>query len=279
MIVDSHVHVVAADEAAYPFTPRKLSGEWYREAPHSAEDLIALMDTNGVDRAVLVQAVGAYSYDNRYAADSAARHSDRFASACCVDVDAAGARETLSEWLGARGMQGVRLFAIGADPCWLAEDRIAPLWQVAAEQGAHVIVTLLSHHLPQLEAALTRFPDVPVSLDHCGFPPLTSAAGAGAEALFALAEHANLHLKVSTHVLDAAAKLGAASEFSEALVARFGAERVMWGSDFCQTHDRSYAELVELGRQAFGTLPDAARDLCLGGTALRLWPALGKATQ
>lgn len=48
----------------------------------------------------------------------------------------------------------------------------------------------------------------------------------------------------------------------------------MWGSDFCQTHDRSYAELVALGAVAFAGLPREARDSCLGGTALRLWPGL-----
>ena len=279
MIVDSHVHVVAHDQSAYPLSPRPLSGDWYREAPHSAEDLLALMDATGVDRAVLVQPLGAYSFDNRYTADSAGRYPDRFASACCVDIDAADPRSELSDWLGASNMHGVRLFAIGGDPAWLAEDRAAPLWEAAADHHAHVIVTVLAHQLPQLDAALCRFPDVPVSLDHCGFPPLTSAAGAGAEALFALADHANLHLKVSTHVLDAAAKLGDAREFVAALVMRFGAERVMWGSDFCQTHDRSYAALVEIGRQAFSELPMAAQDLCLGGTALRLWPSLGEASR
>ena len=85
MIVDSHVHVVAHDQSAYPLSPRPLSGDWYREAPHSAEDLLALMDATGVDRAVLVQPLGAYSFDNRYTADSAARYPDRFASACCVN--------------------------------------------------------------------------------------------------------------------------------------------------------------------------------------------------
>jgi L-fuconolactonase len=176
-------------------------------------------------------------------------------------------------------MHGVRFFAIGSEPAWLAEDRAAPLWEAAADHGAHVIVTVLTHQLPQLDAALSRFPEVPVSLDHCAFPPLTSAAGDGAEALFALAEHANLHLKVSTHVLDAAEKLGDAREVVATLVARFGAERLMWGSDFCQTHDRSYATLVEIGRRAFSEIPTAARNQCLGDTALRLWPALGEASR
>ena len=45
----------------------------------------------------------------------------------------------------------------------------------------------------------------------------------------------------------------------------------MWGSDFCQTHDRPYEELVRSGMEAFGDLSGAQQDACLGGTARRLW--------
>ena len=51
----------------------------------------------------------------------------------------------------------------------------------------------------------------------------------------------------------------------------------MWGSDYPQTHDRSYAQLVALGRGAAVSLPRAERDAFLGGNALRLWPALANA--
>jgi len=276
MIVDTHVHIVAADEEKYPLSPRSLSGPWYREAPHSAEDLLECMQGAGVDRAILVQPLGAYSFDNRYTADSAASYPQHFVSACSVDVDAADPVADLRHCIVERGMHGVRLFAISREPrSWLTEERAVPLWRCAAELGAHVIVTIFGHHLGDLRSALERFPDTPVSLDHCAFPSIGGEAFAEAEPLFALADLPNLHLKVSTHVLDAAAKsIGEPAPFVEALVERFGAERVMWGSDFCQTHDRPYAELVKLARRAFGTLSEEDQALCLGGTARRLWPAL-----
>jgi ABC-type transporter lipoprotein component MlaA len=70
-MIDTHTHIVAADEDRYPLTPRSLSGEWYKETPHDAEAFLACMDACGVEAAVLVQPVGAYSYDNSYTADSA----------------------------------------------------------------------------------------------------------------------------------------------------------------------------------------------------------------
>jgi predicted TIM-barrel fold metal-dependent hydrolase len=270
LIVDTHTHIVAKDEDRYPLSPRPLSGEWYREAPCSAEELGAEMRTCGVDRAVLVQPVGAYSFDNRYTADSAAASPGRFAAACCIDPEAADPIDTLGHWIEVKGMQGVRFFAIARSESWLAQARHFPIWERAAALGIHVITTIFTHQLPELRRMLERHPEIPVSLDHCAFPDTTAPV-----ALLDMADLPNLHLKVSTPVLDAARKAeGTPRPFVQRLVDGFGADRIMWGSDFCQTHDRSYAELVALGQDAFAGLGETQRVACLGGTALRLWPSL-----
>lgn len=278
-IIDTHTHVVAADEAAYPLKPAGLPGDWYRSAPCTAEQLLECMDAAGVDGAVLVQGVGAYSYDNRYAADSAAACPARFASACCVDVEGEDPLAALDYWLCERGMQGVRLFALAREgPSWLADARTFPLWERARSLGASVIVTIFYSQLPELDVVLSRFPDLPVCLDHCAFPPLAGPPWQAAELLLERARHANLYLKVSTHVLDAAGEKGGdPADFVGLLAERFGADRLLWGSDFCQTHDRPYAELVALGRRAFAGLTAEDRAMCLGANALRLWPGLARA--
>jgi predicted TIM-barrel fold metal-dependent hydrolase len=130
-----------------------------------------------------------------------------------------------------------------------------------------VIVTAFAHQLPELRRMLRRFPEIRVSLDHCGFPD-TEDPGP----LFALDAEPNLHCKVSSWVLESAGERPEA--FVEALVARFGAERVMWGSDFCQTHDRPYPELVALAERAFSGLSADDRARCFDATPKALWPAL-----
>ncbi|MEZ4333749.1 MAG: amidohydrolase family protein [Myxococcota bacterium] len=267
MIVDSHVHVIAPDRARYPFTPRSLSGEWYLEAPCSSERFVEEMKAAAVDRAVLVQAVGAYSFDNAYAADSAEARPDRFVSAACIDPHGADPRAAIDRWIGERGMQGLRIFAVSRERSWLDDPRTFALWEHALSLGAHLIVTVMQHQLAELTRFLEAFADVPISLDHCGFPD-----AARPEPLFALARFPKLHLKVSTHVLDAGAERdGEPQPFVARLASVFGAERLMWGSDFSQTHDRSYAELVALGRRAAEGLSARDRAAYLGGTASRIW--------
>jgi L-fuconolactonase len=271
VIIDTHVHVVSPDEARYPLNPTNVSGPWYREAPCSAERLLEQMDEAGVARAVLVQPIGAYAHDCAYAADSAASRPDRFAGVCSVDPDARDPVATLDHWVRERGMRGIRLFALSRGASWLAEPRTFPLWERAAALGARVVVTIFAHQLPELDTVLRRFPEVPVALDHCGFPALTGEPWAEAAPLFALAAHANLHLKVSSYVLESAEKAGDARSFVARLVEHYGAERMLWGSDYSQTHDRPYAGLVALGRHAFSELPPEQQAECLGGTAERLW--------
>ena len=268
MIVDSHVHVIAPDLVRYPFTPRPLSGQWYVDGPCSAEELLGAMDATGVDRAILVQAVGAYSFDNAYAADAARTHPGRFLSAACIDPMAEKPADALDHWIRDRGMQGLRIFAVSrSDESWLGDPATFPLWERALELGAHLIVTIMNHQLPHLHRFLEAFRDAPISLDHCAFPDPASP-----ESLFALARFPNLHLKVTTHVLDAAiAHEGEALPFVRRLVERFGAERLMWGSDFCQIQGRRYAELVALAHRAFDGLPEKEREACLGGTSARIW--------
>ena len=270
-LVDTHTHVVSPDRERYPLSPAGLPGGWYVDAPHSADELAALMDAHDVARAVIVQGVGAYSYDNRYAMDAVAERGDRFFGACCVDPhgpDPVGELERQH----AAGARGVRLFALARPAPWLATEAGERLWRAAAERGMHVIVTLLSPQLPELEHALTHYPEAAVSLDHCAFPPLEAGIEAGLAPLVALARFPALHLKVSTHVLDASAEAcGEPGAVVEALARAFGAERLMWGSDFCQTHDRPYGELVALGCRAFAGLASEERAQALGGTARKLW--------
>ncbi len=268
MIVDSHVHVVAPDHARYPLTPRPLSGQWYLEAPCSAERFLVEMDAAGVDRAVLVQAVGAYSFDNAYAADSARARPDRFVSAACIDPQGPDPKAELDRWIRARGMQGVRIFAVSRTTSWLGDPATFPIWEHALSLGARLIVTIMGpHQLPELIRFLEAFRDVPVALDHCGFP-----SAARPEPFFALARFPKLLLKLTTHVIDAGAEHdGEPQPFVARIAAAFGAERMMWGSDFSQTHDRSYAVLAALGRRACEGLSARERALCLGGTAARVW--------
>ncbi len=256
MIVDTHVHVVAADKERYPLRPTGISLDWFREAPVTVEDFLELMTAAGVDRAVLVQPMSAYGFDNRYVIDAARAHSELLASVVIVDTvdDPAHRLRAMAD----QGVSGVRLFAIGNPTLSRLDDPNAlGFWEVAAERDLPVVVTILSSQLP-------GFPDLSDG------PPYVKAAD-----LFELATLPNLCLKASCHLLEQAEATGDPRDLVDQLAAVFGADRLLWGSDYPQTHDRSYSALVEMGRTACSRLSPADQRGFLGENALRLWPRLG----
>ena len=265
-VVDTHVHVVAPDESRYPLNPSGVTAPWYRDDPCSVERLLGLLDDHDVAAAVLVQAISAYRFENRYALDAAAAHPGRTTPVACVDLagpDPAG-EATRVVATGARGLRWVAIHDGG-----LTEP--AAVWAVADAARLPVVVTILAEHLPALADALPRLPRVRLALDHCGFADFAHGIP---DELAVLADAPNLALKVTTIALDDAAAHGDVRELLGDLVDRFGADRLMWGSDYSQTHDRPYGEAVEYARHAASKLRDADREAFLAGTARAYWPEL-----
>lgn len=286
MIIDTHSHIIAPDKTKYPLQPYGLDqgtgddrrpASWFEDVPASAEQLLEVMDGAGVDGALLVQAMGAYSYDNAYVVDSASVYPNRFSSVVIVDLEAPDPAGTLRSW-AERGARAVRLFTITKPlATWLDEPSSFPVWETAAELGMPVVIAMLPNQLGQLRNILQRYPDIPVALDHFAFPNLEGGPPyVNAPEHFALVDFPNLNLKVSSNLLERAEETSGASQFMETLVERFGSDRLMWGSDYSQTHDRSYAELLGLAKEATAGLSSADRAAYLGGTALRLWPELSQ---
>jgi L-fuconolactonase len=275
MVVDTHVHVIAPDQRKYPRTAAAARTEWVRDLP--GEALSAMMREAGIDRTLLVQAYGAYAYDNAYAADCAAQYPDRFASVCIVDPLRADAPDQLTYWMTERGMRGLRLFTrTEPQATWLDDPRTFPLWERAASLGIPLCAITGFDQVPRLRAPLERFPNVPLALDHLGLPRLDDGPPYGAiRPPFELARFPNLYLKFSSVSMYAARKgKSTPREFFRRLLDHFGARRMMWGSNFPATHDRTLKEQLALAQDDLSFVGDEDRRWLFGETALGLWPTL-----
>lgn len=240
------------------------------------EQLLRLLDGAGVDRVILAQPFSGYAYDNAYHADSAARYADRCVGICGVDPLAADAPDRLSYWIEERGMQGLRLFA-NQPADWLDDPQTYPLWERARALGIPICVLMREERLGKLRATATRFPEVPVALDHLA--AWETAAGlplAATQELLDLAELPNLYLKFSTaNLAPLDGPLGEQGiDLFRRIVDRYGPRRLMWGSNFPVSQEGSYADMVAMGCRALPFLTDDDRRWLLADTALTLWPRL-----
>lgn len=271
MIVDTHTHVVSTDEARHPLqctvTDPDDPSSWPLFARVTAEELAKEMSSAGVERACLVQGYAAYRFDNRYAVEAAEQHPDRFVSVSAVDIVDPEAPDQLEALARSPRMRGVRIvsgFSDG-DPT-LDSPEARRVWETAKRLGIVVIAFSLGDRLGGLAEAARHHRDQPVVLDHCGFVDVAREI----ERLDPLVPLENVHLKISTRVLTQSDPVA----IVDRLVDRFGVDRLLWGSDYPASHERSYRDWVELARASTRNLDPAQAERFLAGTALALWPAL-----
>jgi L-fuconolactonase len=179
-------------------------------------------------------------------------------------------RDNLSYWVSERGMRGLRLFTTTeTEGTWLDDPRTFPVWERASSLGIPICIMALFHQLPRVRSVLEHFPTVMVPR-LSGGPPYD-----GAQPLFDLVRFPNLYLKFSSVNLYAASRGKSNSrDFFSRLLDCFGASRMMWGSNFPATNDRSLREQYDLARNELSFVPEADQIRLFGETALTLWPML-----
>jgi len=275
MIVESHCHLISPDQATYPRDVAANAASWVRDL--SAEDFIALNDAAGVERAILVQAFGAYRYDNSYVADVAARYPERFVAVCVIDARKPDSSRMLDYWVRERGVKGLRVVTWTEPELMLDDPILDSLWRRASDLQIPVCILTNFRQVERLRRVLERFEGLRIALDHLGFPRLEHGPDfTDEQVLFELARFRNFYGKFSSWTIARAAKNGVRSrvEFFRQLVDTFGAHRLMWGTNFPASNDRSYKELVDYAEEHLSFLLPGDRRWIFGETALSLWPML-----
>jgi predicted TIM-barrel fold metal-dependent hydrolase len=193
-------------------------------------------------------------------------------AASIIDVAADDRVAQLRRWAEA-GMGGTRLFNIPpGDPPWLGTAASAEVVTEARTLGVRLAVCVLPADLHRVEALLLQAGELPVALDHCGFADVADLSSRTGQALVRLARFPGIRCKVTTTLLHGTA--ADPRDVLEGLCEVFGADRLMWGSDYPQHHERPYPELVDEARHACSRLTADEQAMYLGGTALAMWPEL-----
>lgn len=279
-LLDTHVHVASSDHTRFPLQERDLGRTWRSEPGRDSEGLLTVMDHHGVDGAVLVQAVGAYGYDNSYVLHALEQDPQRLVAVPAIDVDSglsdAEMAAAVRSVAASPGVVGVRLFAVGAGSTWADQPaRARAALSAVGEAGLVAVLTLFPRQLAALAPLLVQASDVVVALDHCAFPELTGSRLAAGAPLLAVRDASNVLMKVSSHLLRHAAVSGHPAELVGQLAGIFGAGRLMWGSDYPQT-DGDYSLLVEMATAASECLTESGREGFLGGNADRVFFAAAR---
>jgi len=189
MIIDFHVHTFPADirdhrERFFDDEPEfKLLYESPKSKLVSAEDIVAMMDEQGVDLSVVFgfpwHNPETCRLNNDYVIDAVSCYPDRLQGMCCVDTINSNAADEVQRCLDA-GLSGVgelAFYGCGIDgECQLSLDPImaicrerdVPVLLHTNEEVGHLYPGKTPNTMIQIYETVSRFPDNTIVLAHWG---------------------------------------------------------------------------------------------------------------
>ncbi|MCW2005235.1 L-fuconolactonase [Xanthomonas arboricola] len=268
--VDAHLHFWHLGRGDYDWLTPELSALYRDFGP---DDVSAALDAADVDSVVVVQAA-ATEAETCYLFELA-RDTPRIAGVVgWVDFAAPDAPARIGALVRAGGglLKGLRPMVQDiADVQWLASPALDAAFDALIAHDLAFDALIRAAHVPALQARLQRHPGLRVVVDHGGKPAI--AAGefvAWAAGIAALAQHPGVHCKLSGLLTEAARGANAQTlePYVAHLFARFGAQRVLWGSDWpVLTQRADYAQWLQIAQQLVQQYADGHAAAVFGDNA------------
>lgn len=240
--VDSHAHVFAKD---LPLAPVRRHAPDYDAL---LEQYLAHLDRVGISRGVLVQP-SFLGNDNSYFMAALRRFPDRLRGVAVVSPYIAG-KELRA--MAEQGVVGIRLNLVGLPIPDLRSDQWVGLFRQVRDLDWHVEVHREARDLPALIPPLLAS-GCKIVVDHFGRPdPTLGADDPGFKFLLDQASTGQIWVKLSAAYRTwGAEQTGeACCRAARALLASFGAERLMWASDWPNTQHQHLVD-YDATRRAF----------------------------
>jgi L-fuconolactonase len=177
---------------------------------------------------------------------------------------------------GGEFLCGIRHPALAEpDPGWLARPAVLRGLRALAADGVVFDLVTLPHQLPAAVTAARSVPELTFVLDHLGGPPAGSGQGATAgpwaSAIRDLAALPHVTCKVSgAHT--SPARAGGLRPYYETVLAAFGPDRLMFGSDWpVSTLAGTYRQVCGVYRELTAGLSATEQDAIFERTARRVY--------
>jgi 2-pyrone-4,6-dicarboxylate lactonase len=238
---DTHVHIWG------PFDRFPLAkGAPYTPPERTSDDLVALHERLGVDRAVIVQTT-VYKSDNRAMLDGIVQSNGRWRGVALIDESFDDAAFRVLHEGGVRGVRFGFVKHLGGVPDLALVRRTAAR---IAPMGWHLVLHLDAGNIPEFLGFFGEF-SLPVVVDHMGRVPVRDGLDQTPfRLLLELLKRPNWWVKVSgaERISETGPPFADAIPFAQRLIAA-APDRVLWGTDWPHPNVRwepDEADLVDL---------------------------------
>jgi L-fuconolactonase len=272
--IDAHQHYWSLRRGDYGWlTPSEVG--LYRD--FTPDDLSPELVESAVHATVLVQAAPTEG-ESRFLFDLARRNASIAGVVGWADFEASDVAERISRLVqDGRGMlKGLRPMVQDiSDPDWLDRGSLDGAFEAMIVNDLVFDALVTPRHLGALERRLRRHPRLRAVIDHAGKPDIANAKiEPWAGLLEQLARSTKVHCKLSGLLTQA--RQGAGLDEMDAFVARifacFGADRVMWGSDWpVLTLRATYQAWMAMSLSLVRRYAPGGEDAVFGANAVRFY--------
>ena len=285
-VIDSHLHLFKACSKDYPRPVHPELAEEDREV--LAQELINVMQKAGVDKAIVVP----LGPQDNYISELCREFPGKFATVGIYNEDAPDQADNLDQRIEESYIQGIRIGFV--DKQAVPDDdpekyAMFPLFKAMAERGLKVWFYAEPPQVQLFKRVLKSLPKLVAIFNHCGF--MVSLDN------LSIDKHARPHFGVSIPppTLDLLEEIASNKNtyvhfsgqyafshdpypyadmlsVSQRLFNIFGAERMLWASDFPWTIEiPGYAEQLNLVGKLLPDISQEEQELIQGGNAERLF--------
>jgi len=162
-----------------------------------------------------------------------------------------------------------------ADPQWILQPALVPALRAMSNHGLVLDALVKSVHLPHMGEVAQRHPDLRIVIDHGAKPDIARGEWQPwADGIAKLASGTQCMCKLSGLLTEAGPSPapGAVTHWADHILATFGPERVLWGSDWPVLElGSSYARWWEESQRILRAQSPSERTGILGENARRLY--------
>ncbi|CAD6529665.1 hypothetical protein LMG27952_02334 [Paraburkholderia hiiakae] len=269
--IDAHQHYWDPARGDYGWLAPSMTALYRAFGP---ADLAPLRASCGVARTVVVQAAPTVE-ETRWLLDLARNEPSIAGVVGWVPLDDPHVATLIAELAREPKLRGVRpMLQDLPDDDWIATADTARGVEALIAHGLAFDALVFTRHAQALATFLARHPGLRVVIDHGAKPPIAAGGASGfaawSQAITRFAQFPQVHCKLSGLATEAAPGWDDAtlSPWVAHLLASFGAQRLMWGSDWPVLNlNGDYERWHASAQQLTKTLSADERAAVFGGNA------------
>jgi len=271
MQIDAHQHFWHPGRGDYGWMPKD---DAVLSRPYAPAELWPQLQAAGVEGTVLVQAAPTIA-ETEYMLGIADATPWVRGVVGWIDFEAPGDLAALQRLAGHPKFKGVRpMIQDLPDDAWMLRDDVQWAFRAICDLGLRFDALGFPRHLGHFLTILKRYPTMQVVVDHCMKPQIREKSDAHfrfwADGMARIADETAAVVKFSALITEANADWTVEDlrPYTDHVFDAFGAERVMWGSDWpvCRLRGE-YADWRQAALSLTEGLSAVDRALIYGGTA------------